>query len=566
MTHPPSKFDLQARKAVESGNPEYALQILEDGIRCHPSSSQLRNTAGSISLQIGKAGDAAEFFRLAFKLSPDNFEIGLNCVIALSAKGDHEIALNLARDLERKGKLDPRYWSARAHAARQSGDLKEAAQSYDRCLALNPEYKRGQHGRARTALERGENDAVLRFDQAIQSNPQVADLWLGKAQALDAAGQPAEALALAEQISIQLPNWVEALTMVAQLKLSLGIAAFDQQFREAAERQPNDKAIVHAHIQVLASQELYGKAARVAKRAQATFEGDPWFELAEAINVGMSGDHERAKHIFDNLELDSPQRWLHQGRHHLRAGELTQAEKMLQLSMNESELTHTAYALLGILWRVREDPRAVWLHEQPGIIQSRGLKGGTALFQELTSVLNYLHDKSSFPLGQSLRGGTQTRHILLNRHEAVFEELRNCILNTLEEYRLRLPPQDEKHPFLKFRDSDWKLAGSWSVRLRAGGDHHAPHIHPQGMLSSALYLVVPSENSDGSESGFLELGRPPADLGLDLPPLLTIKPAPLELALFPSTLFHGTRPFTGTNRMTVAFDVIPVPKATNDRK
>jgi hypothetical protein len=29
--------------------------------------------------------------------------------------------------------------------------------------------------------------------------------------------------------------------------------------------------------------------------------------------------------------------------------------------------------------------------------------------------------------------------------------------------------------------------------------------------------------------------------------------------LFPSFLFHGTRPFLGGERLTVAFDLVPVP-------
>jgi hypothetical protein len=35
-----------------------------------------------------------------------------------------------------------------------------------------------------------------------------------------------------------------------------------------------------------------------------------------------------------------------------------------------------------------------------------------------------------------------------------------------------------------------------------------------------------------------------------------IRPHVGRLALFPSTLFHGTRPFSAGERMTVAFDVV----------
>jgi hypothetical protein len=135
--------------------------------------------------------------------------------------------------------------------------------------------------------------------------------------------------------------------------------------------------------------------------------------------------------------------------------------------------------------------------------------------------------------------------------------LHNAIRATLEDYRAALPPRDDSHPLLRHRDAAWRLAGSWSVRLSGGGDFHTAHIHPQGIVSSALYLVVPPTQGGDPQAGWLEIGRPPPDLRVDLPPLATVEPEPGYLALFPSTLYHGTRPFAAARRMTVAFDVTP---------
>ena len=59
----------------------------------------------------------------------------------------------------------------------------------------------------------------------------------------------------------------------------------------------------------------------------------------------------------------------------------------------------------------------------------------------------------------------------------------------------------------------------------------------------------------GDGEGWLELGRPPADLRLDLGPVTSLRPREGYLALFPSTLYHGTTPFAQGRRMTVAFDI-----------
>jgi len=52
------------------------------------------------------------------------------------------------------------------------------------------------------------------------------------------------------------------------------------------------------------------------------------------------------------------------------------------------------------------------------------------------------------------------------------------------------------------------------------------------------------------------VGGPPANLNLPLEPLCRIEPMPGRLALFPSFMFHGTKPFSEGERLTAAFDVV----------
>ena len=215
----------------------------------------------------------------------------------------------------------------------------------------------------------------------------------------------------------------------------------------------------------------------------------------------------------------------------------------------------SAWALTGLLWRVTDPEKAAWLHEQEGLVQLLPLADSEEVMPPAIALLGRLHDTSAFPLGQSLRGGTQTRGILFDRTEPALADLKRAILSTVGTYRESLPERDASHPLLRHCSGEWRLNGSWSVRLRSGGDHHAPHIHPQGILSSALYLMLPPPDEDGSQ-GTLELGRPAPDLRLDLPPLHRIAPKEGHLALFPSTLYHGTTAFGSGMRMTTAFDVI----------
>jgi hypothetical protein len=120
-----------------------------------------------------------------------------------------------------------------------------------------------------------------------------------------------------------------------------------------------------------------------------------------------------------------------------------------------------------------------------------------------------------------------------------------------------LPPIDATHPVLRHAPGIVRFAGSWSVRLATAG-RHTNHIHPQGWLSSALYVALPDPAELGAEpAGWLAFGRPPEELGLDLEPYESVRPKIGSLTLFPSIMWHGTVPFDGGERLTVAFDVAP---------
>jgi len=101
------------------------------------------------------------------------------------------------------------------------------------------------------------------------------------------------------------------------------------------------------------------------------------------------------------------------------------------------------------------------------------------------------------------------------------------------------------------------FSGSWSVRLQPGG-FHAVHTHPMGWLSSALYVSVPDAGALGEPpAGNLQFGAPPPELKLPLSPYGDLVAQPGRLALFPSTMWHGTVPFNDGERLTIAFDIIP---------
>lgn len=82
------------------------------------------------------------------------------------------------------------------------------------------------------------------------------------------------------------------------------------------------------------------------------------------------------------------------------------------------------------------------------------------------------------------------------------------------------------------------------------------HIHQSGWLSGVIYLkVVPSLNNNEGAIKFSLAG--PRSSYANLPEIIHV-PKAGDIVLFPSSLYHGTIPFsTNTDRIIVSFDLRP---------
>lgn len=552
---PPIEHNRRAAAHMRDDNSEAALRQIEEGLRDHPGNPDLLNSSGNILRGMGRLADAVDRFGQASKAAPQRLDFAINHAIILGQNGRPHAAIAALVPHETAGRNDPRYCSTRAATERAADNSAEAQLWYDRCLMLDPAHQKARHGRARIALERGQADALTRFDHAISSGRGDADLWLGKAQSLDIEGRSDEARQIAEVLVEQGPQWLEGLQFLAQLRLAAGEDDFTSHYVQASAAVPDDPAIVFAHITQLAGLDYFADAADLANSAQSRFPKLEQFRLLEAVQSGAAGDIGRAETLFATMSINSTERHLHEARHRIRRSEWKRASNSIDHVIVQEPWDGAAWALRGIVWRETDEAKAQWLHGQDGLVQMIKLENADGVLADVGPILHRLHDISPLPLGQSLRGGTQTRSILFSRAEPEIDELQQGITAAIEAYQSALPPVDPTHPLLRHRDRKWDIKGSWSVRLSGGGDYHTAHVHPLGIISSALYIEVPDCRNDADRAGWLELGRPPGNLCTDQAPLHQFEPQPGRLVLFPSTVYHGTRPFASGRRMSVAFDV-----------
>ena len=544
----------RAVAAAKLGRSEEAAALHDRAVALAPDDAKILNSAGFFFFTSGQAQRAIALLRRAIAADSNATEPLFNLALALTGAGRAEEARLLLLGREPSLRAVARYWSIRASAERALNRRRDALASFENATRLDPVNPKAAHGRARMALETGLPASDF-YRLVVAAQPADREAWLGYAQALEAEGRPGKARETIEALLVDAPGWVDALEYLAQLRWTSGETTEFVAHYAAAVARSTEAPIFASWVRMLAGVDRFEQAADVAAAARRLLGDRPSLALIEAGYRSGAGDFVTADSIFSELELATPERFLSEARHRLRLNDAVAAEALCAQVIMTLPDDVGAWALRGIAWRLLDDDRSEWLHGQPGLIKSLPLDLDNEYFRRANAYLDNLHDNSACPIGQSVRGGTQTRGGLFDRHEPEARHIEKAVQDAVHAYRSGLPAVDETHPLLRHRDDPWRIAGSWSIRLIDAGRHVA-HIHPRGLISSAAYFAVPAGTADReTKAGWLELGRPPVDLCVDLPPLTMIEPRAGFCALFPSTLYHGTRAFSSGKRMSVAIDI-----------
>lgn len=435
--------------------------------------------------------------------------------------------------------------------------VSEARDAFDDALRLNPNSQSAAEGRARVALALSEASAANHCARALAFRDNDPEMQVR--MIVTAAGQIGSgAIPLFKAFLDRNPENVLAQEMMADLLAQSGAGdGFLDVYKAALAKQPTNKALLKSYWDTLSRARRYSEALESMDANRKLFDGDRAFVLLEVNLASYAGLTDRASELLETLDNQADAQ-LARGLNQLQKGEPEDAAGQLESVVQQEPDNFEAWSLLEIAWRMISDPRHEWLIGMPPLYGSQELDLGKAQLDEIANMLRGMHQASAQPIGQSLRGGTQTPGQLFDRSGPEMSMLTAALAFEIRQFVDKLPPEDRQHPLLKHRNMGMAFGPSWSVRFTGSG-HHAAHFHPGGILSSACYICVPEALADEKEKpGWLEIGRPPPELGLDLEPLATFEPKPGRLVLFPSFLFHGTRPFSGGERMSVAFDLVPV--------
>lgn len=447
----------------------------------------------------------------------------------------------------------PYFLLALAHRDQQ--DLKAARESIAKAAALAPDDPEIAFAHAQFSFE-GWRPASRLFRDAQRLAPKNLNITKNAAAALYAEGNVDAAIKILARASAENPDWIEGLQQIAKYHILSGRRDdFDQCFRDACGKSPRNLSLRLSWFHMRAQARDWERAKAIIDEGEALFGDQRAFRIARAFIASESGEDDEACALLDALsDVVDPGLDICKVRYFLRVGEPDRAETIAAGHIS-GESARSFWPYLSLAWRLLGDQRAEWLDREGAFVRAHELPVDKEWLNALGDALRRLHKTKSPYLEQSVRGGTQTDRNLFMNGDPVIGRTRQAVTQAVRDYVNVLAPHQPGHPLLAGPRGEVRFSGSWSVRLGAQG-FHSVHTHTDGWISSALYVSLPDAAQMGAPpAGWLSFGKGPPELGLGLPAYCEIEPKEGRLVLFPSTMWHGTTPFSMGERLTIAFDV-----------
>ena len=557
-----------------TGKPAEADQAYREALKGAPEAVPLLLDYGRFLRAAGRLSRAERQLRKAVKLAPQSDVAWQALGLLLRSSGQLGEAERCARRVVEIKPTSAGGWELLAAILQKSGNVEGAIQACRSGLGHIPRAPRLLYSLGQLLREATEFDAAgAAYLEALQAGFDTPDLFRNRAEALLDGGDSAEALACAQEGVRRHPG--HALLQRTAARLHHEVAAPGDPLASlyaAARAAGSNPDLWQTLVELLKRLERGAEARDALAEARRLGSPDtPGLLILEAQQAALAGDNGGATRRFEALLKAVPDDVnvkINFAMHALGSGDPGHAAALCEAVLERDPFDQLALAYVGTAWQLLGDPREQWLLDYRTMVRPVPVPAPDefadreAFFAALAAALDNLHRTGAHPIEQSVRGGTQTNGFLFRLREPLLQtleqQIRRAIVTAMADF-----PADDRHPFWSRRHrrpsgDGLRFAGAWSVRLRGQG-YHTNHIHPQGWVSSALYIALPDAVRHGDDTaGHIQFGAPLDELGLDLPPRRVVKPEVGTLVLFPSYMWHGTVPFESTQpRITVAFDLLP---------
>ena len=529
----PKAVHLLALVEKAAGNQETAASLFARAVSDDPNDPEIANNQAVLAMQMGQLEMAEQAFRRALAIKA-NFK---------------QAATGLGRLL-----IDAKRWE-------------DAAAVYEPLLVSAPQDPVVRYGYASVQLETGAvESAEATFDALINSGDDAAAIMFMRARARLELGRTDEAIDDLRKSFADGPNDVCLRVYAGALWMTGDHDGFSRLLAAAANQV--DLVVTAADLYRQSVQPEKAIAVLAAARQVFSLPADAWTVEATAwIDLNDAPAAEKAARTC--LAEESNNRIV-QGSlitALLMQGKADEALKYTK-SMRKAEPNDqhwiaceaTALRLLGSKSynKLVDMDRFVRSYALP---VPEGFEDIESFNRAFLKVLDRWHLYKTHPLEQSLREGSQTPRDLTTIDDPVIRAYVSALDQPIRQYMEDIGNGDD-HPMTARNTGNYKLTGSWSIKLQGGG-WHVNHVHPEGWISSSYYVVVPEETKTADDkAGWIKFGEPPFATTPPTPPQKWIRPEAGLLVLFPSYMWHGTVPIHDDSiRVTAPFDAVPIDRA-----
>lgn len=535
-----------------------------------PSHVPLLNSYGNFLVENDQLALAKKQFSVALSIEPTQFDANSNLGRVSSLLGDHKTAVKFFQTALTLKSQSLNALVGAADSLQRLGDIQGAENLYLDGIERGLQGVKLYNNLA--TIRRSQNriqEAIKLLEHALTLDPNEATTKRNLAACLALLNHNEKAEALYANVIEQNPFDVEAQGECARLLWSIG----DEKPFKYIQQNLNDPATQEPFwlwfISLLVEADEYtlaqGYIDQLLNQVPNSFQG-----------LAMLGRVQRFKN--DSACIDSHRQALKKskqpnnksllnelGYSFLAFDKNTEAATIYSKLTKIDKLDQGWWTLLSTCFnRLGNRAKYSWLCDYDNLVFAVDLdgyvtqRGNTVSIADLQLELDDMHKTTRHPIGQSLRGGTQTFEDLFDNKSELIQTLKDSVLEHAKQF-ISDKTIDKNHPFLsRIGANELEFVGSWSVSLKSEGFHKS-HFHPQGWLSGVCYIDLPPE-IDEQGQGWLCFGKPEIENDSFKGDYL-VKPAAGRVVFFPSYMWHGTLPFkSSTRRLTVAFDITPMKK------
>lgn len=561
--HPNVKH-LEGLALKVQGKLKDSIEVFETLLKEYPNQAEFQNNAANVYKDIGDQRRAIKHYQKALALRPDYFDAYRNVLILYLEQLDYQQAKQTIEQYRAYFGEHPVTQKFIADLALSDKEFQKAADLYQAILNTNPQYTEAKLGFSAALRLVGKTKQAISLLKDILSNEPTASGYYQLGLCLFEQKAYVEAEQAFEQAIALKPLYASAHSQLNEMLWQLNeLSKFGLSYQNTLASKPDANVLREDFVKMLMSAEMYSVASEqidIGLRINPAQDGllaaksllladseeyDKAFVLAKQVWESRQAFHdgiELIKLALKQKNYEFASLILKRLRHDYPENQLVLAYQATCLKLTDMD----AYTELVIL------EHSVKAYDLP---TPEGYDSLDSFLLELKELLTSMHTTNTRPLQQTLRLGTQTPGRLLARGLPLLDKLKAAYESIVSQYISELP-ENKQHPFLSRKSDQFKITGSWSVKLEDKG-FHVNHVHPEGWISSACYIAIPTNLSE--TQGCIRFGQSPLNLGEQDSPDVTIVPKAGQLVLFPSYLWHGTLPYESEEmRLTAPFDVIPI--------